>query len=202
MQDVSLNHVRVFFLWLSRRKLLRKWLETSSTAKRFSSRFVAGETLDQVLAVSRKLNAEGLTVTLDHLGESVTSLDEAAAARDVYLRTLRAILESDIRGNVSLKLTQFGLDFSYDQCFANVEQLVRCAAELKDFVRVDMESSAYVDRTLKLVTDLHARPGNAVGTVIQPYLYRSKEDVEKLCDAGIRIRICKGAYLEPHTVAF
>jgi proline dehydrogenase len=194
--------VRVFFLWLSRRKLLRKWLETSPTAKRFSSRFVAGETLDQVLSVSRKLNAEGLTVTLDHLGESVTSLDEAASARDVYLRTLRAIKESGIRGNVSLKLTQFGLDFSYDQCFANVEQLVRCAAELNDFVRVDMESSAYVDRTLQLVTDLRARHGDSVGTVIQAYLYRSKQDVEKLCDAGIRIRLCKGAYLEPHTVAF
>src|SRR5512133_3132929 len=100
-------------------------METSSAARRLSTRFVAGETLDQALAVSRRLNDEGIAVTLDHLGESVTSLDEAAEARDVYLRTLSAIHDSGIRGNVSLKLTQFGLDFSYDQCLANVELLVR-----------------------------------------------------------------------------
>src|SRR5689334_21960998 len=99
-------------------------METSGTAKRFAGRFVAGQTLEEALAVCRKLNGEGLSVTLDHLGESVTTLDEAAAARDVYLRTLSAIHESGIDGNVSLKLTQFGLDFSFDQCRANVGQLV------------------------------------------------------------------------------
>ena len=144
---------------------------------------------------------EGITVTLDHLGESVTSLEEAAAARDVYLRTLSAIHETGIQGNVSVKLTQFGLDFSYDQCRANVEQLVRRAAELKSFVRVDMESSEYTGRTLDLVTDLHQRYGT-VGVVIQSYLLRSKDDVEKLCARGIRVRLCKGAYLEPAGVAF
>ena len=145
--------VRSFFLFLSRQKQLRRWMETSPLAKRLATRFVAGETLDQALAVSRRLNAEGITVTLDHLGESVSTLEEAAAARDVYLRTLTAIHDSGIRGNVSLKLTQFGLDFSYDQCLANVEQLVRCAAELDSFVRVDMESSEYTDRTLDLVDE-------------------------------------------------
>src|SRR5438477_13015516 len=123
-------------------------METSSAAKRLATRFVAGETLDQALAVSRRLNDEGITVTLDHLGESVNSLEEAAAARDVYLRTLTAIHDSGIRGNVSLKLTQFGLDFSTDQCRANVEQLVQRAVELDSFVRVDMEASKYTDRTL------------------------------------------------------
>lgn len=176
-------------------------METSSAAKRLATRFVAGETLEQALAVSRRLNDEGITVTLDHLGESVTSLDEAAEARDVYLRTLNAIHDSGIRGNVSLKLTQFGLDFSYDQCLANVGQLVRCADSLESFVRVDMESSEYVDRTLSLVEDLHERYPR-VGVVIQSYLYRSKADVEKLCDRRIRVRLCKGAYLEPETVAF
>ena len=136
-------------------------METSSAAKRLATRFVAGETLDQALAVSRRLNDEGITVTLDHLGESVTSLEEAAAARDVYLRTLTAIHASGIRGNVSLKLTQFGLDYSYEQCLANVEQLVRCADSLESFVRVDMESSEYTQRTLDLVESLHAKyPGS------------------------------------------
>ena len=176
-------------------------METSSAARRLATRFVAGETLDQALAVSRRLNDEGITVTLDHLGESVSSLDEAANARDVYVKTLTAIHDSGIRGNVSLKLTQFGLDFSYEQCLANVEQLVRCADSLESFVRVDMESSAYTDRTLDLVERLHAKYPR-VGVVIQAYLFRSKDDVERLCDARIRVRLCKGAYLEPHTVAF
>src|SRR6202043_3835238 len=119
--------------------------------------------------------------------ESVTTLEAAAAARDVYLRTLCAIHDSGIQGNVSLRLTQFGLDFSYDQCRANVEQLVLRARELASFVRVDMESSEYTQRTLDLVTDLHARYG-AVGTVIQAYLYRSKADIETLSRLAIRIR--------------
>src|SRR5689334_6900241 len=132
-------------------------METTSAARRLATRFVAGETLEQALAVSRRLNGEAITVTLDHLGESVTSLEEAAAARDVYLKTLSAIHDSGIRGNVSLKLTQFGLDFSYEQCLANVAQLVARADAIESFVRVDMESSEYVDRTLQLVEELHAR---------------------------------------------
>ena len=176
-------------------------METSSLARRLSTRFVAGETLDQALAVARKLNAEGITVTLDHLGESVSTLTEAAEARDVYLRTLEAIHANGIQGNVSLKLTQFGLDLSWEQCLANVDRLVRRAAELGTFVRVDMESSDYTGRTLDLVHTLYARHG-AVGVVIQCYLYRSQADIEKLCAAKIRVRLCKGAYLEPAAVAF
>jgi proline dehydrogenase len=193
--------VRSLLIFLSRRKLLRRWIETSSLAQRFASRFVAGADLDQALAVSRDLNADGTTVTLDVLGESISSLEEAAAARDVYLGTLSAIHDRGIQGNVSLKLSQFGIDLSADQCRANVAQLVERAAGLNAFVRVDMESSEYVDRTLDLVDDLHARYG-AVGTVIQAYLYRSKKDIEKLNERGIHVRLCKGAYLEPASVAF
>jgi len=193
--------VRSFFLFLSRRKHLRRWMETSLLAKRLASRFVAGESLDQALSVGRKLNSEGITVTLDHLGESVSTLDEAAQARDVYLRTLCAIHDSGIQGNVSLKLTQFGLDLSFDQCRSNVEQLVKRAQELDSFVRVDMESSEYTDRTLDVVNGLFDQY-RAVGVVIQAYLFRSKSDVENLCSRGIRVRLCKGAYLEPHSVAF
>jgi proline dehydrogenase len=176
-------------------------METSPVARRLATRFVAGESLDDALAVSRRLNQERISVTLDHLGESVTTLDEAAEARDVYLRAVTAILDSQIQGNVSLKLTQFGMDLSYDKCCENVEQLVACAAARGEFVRIDMESSEYVDRTLQLVTELHGKHGN-VGVVIQAYLFRSKQDVENLCARRIRVRLCKGAYLEPATVAF
>jgi len=176
-------------------------METSAPARRLSTRFVAGETLEQALDVARQLNSEGISVTLDHLGESVSNLDEASDARDVYLRTLDAIHHHAIQGNVSLKLTQFGLDLSYDACLANVHQLVRRAAELQNFVRVDMESSDYTDRTLDLVHTLFDRYGT-VGVVIQSYLYRSQADIEKLCARKIRVRLCKGAYLEPASAAF
>lgn len=138
---------------------------------------------------------------MDHLGENVTSLAEASASCDAYMQALNEIVERKIDGNVSLKLTQFGMDLSVPECRANVEHLVRRAAELGNFVRIDMESSEYTDRTLELVTDLHARYG-ATGTVIQAYLYRSQKDVEMLCSRGIRVRLCKGAYLEPPTAAF
>jgi proline dehydrogenase len=193
--------VRALLLFLSRQKQLRHWMETSATARRLARRFVAGETLEQALSVSRSLNAEGISVTLDHLGESVNSLDEAAEARDVYIRTLEALHSAGINGNVSLKLTQFGLDLAEPECLDNVERLVKLAASFGNFVRVDMESTAYTDRTIGIVTGLHGRHC-AVGTVIQAYLYRSKADVERLNGLGIRVRLCKGAYLEPATVAF
>jgi proline dehydrogenase len=193
--------MRTFFLFLSRQKQLRKWMETSIWARRLSARFVAGDNLPDALGTCRRINAEGIAVTLDHLGENVTSLEEAAASRDAYLRTLTEIANLKIDGNVSLKLTQFGMDLSLAECTANVEALVRQAAALGNFVRVDMESSVYTDRTLDLVTHLHDRY-KTTGTVIQAYLYRSREDVEMLCARGIRVRLCKGAYLEPPAVAF
>jgi proline dehydrogenase len=176
-------------------------METSPLARRLSSRFIAGSNLDQALDVCRDLNSEGVTVTLDVLGESISSLEEAAAARDAYLRTLSTIHDRGIQGNVSLKLTQFGLDLSTEVCRSNVAQLVERAANLNGFVRVDMESSEYTDRTLDLICDLHAKY-RSVGTVIQAYLYRSKGDIERLNGRGIRVRLCKGAYLEPAGVAF
>jgi proline dehydrogenase len=193
--------VRRLLLFLSRQKRLRGWIERFSGAARLSRRFVAGTTLEEALTVCRRLNQEGIEVTLDRLGESVTSLEEAAEARDSYVEALRALHDAGIRGNVSLKLTQFGLDFSYEECRANVEKLVRLAAELGTFVRIDMEASEYVDRTLRLAADLHQRYGS-VGVVIQAYLYRSRKDVEMLCESRTRVRLCKGAYLEHAGVAF
>ena len=166
-----------------------------------SARFVAGEDLAGALEAGRRINAQGIWLTLDRLGENVTSLEEAAESRDAYLRALNEICQAGIQANVSIKLTQFGMDLSEEACRSNVEQLVRRAAEWNSFVRVDMESSAYTARTLALVTDLHARYGS-VGTVIQAYLYRSRQDVEMLCGLGISVRLCKGAYLEPPAVAF
>ena len=127
-------------------------METSSIARRLSRRFVAGETLAEALAVGKRINSEGITLTLDHLGELVTVPEEAEASRDAYIRVISEIKAAGIQGNVSLKLTQFGMDLSEASCRANVGQVVRRAAEIQNFVRVDMESSEYTDRTLRLVT--------------------------------------------------
>jgi proline dehydrogenase len=193
--------VRKLLLFLSQLKSLRGWVERSALAKRLSSRFVAGEMLDDALQAGRRINREGISLTLDHLGENVTSLVEASASRDVYLNAIARIAEEKIDGNVSIKLTQFGIDISEPACRSNVEDLVRAANELGSFVRVDMESSQYTERTLQLVCDLHAR-WRAVGAVIQAYLRRSEKDVEEMCRRGIHVRLCKGAYLEPPEVAF
>ncbi|MFN7993440.1 MAG: proline dehydrogenase family protein [Bryobacteraceae bacterium] len=193
--------MRTLFLFLSRQKQLRKWMETSRWARRLSSRFVAGDNLPDAVETCKRINAEGIATTLDHLGENVTSTEEAAASRDAYLEALAEIVRLKVNGNVSIKLTQFGMDLSLAECRSNVEQLVKNAAAEGNFVRVDMESSEYTDRTLELVTDLHARYGT-VGTVIQAYLHRSRKDVEDLCRRRIRVRLCKGAYLEPPGVAF
>src|SRR5947207_13013910 len=162
-------------------------METSAIARRLAARFVAGGTLADALEAGRRINREGISLTLDHLGENVTSLGEAEASRDVYLQALEEIAQNRIQCNVSIKLTQFGIDVSEQACSANVEQLVRRAKELNNFVRVDMESSVYTERTLQLVRDLHAQYG-PVGAVIQAYLYRSEKDIEMLCRQGIRGR--------------
>jgi proline dehydrogenase len=176
-------------------------METSALAKRLSSRFIAGETLDDALAAGRRINREGISLTLDHLGENVTSLEEAAVSREVYLAALNQFAHHNIEGNVSIKLSQFGIDLSETACSSNVEALVGRARDVGSFVRVDMESSQYTTRTLDLVIGLHERY-RAVGAVIQAYLYRSEKDVENLCRRGIRVRLCKGAYLEAADVAF
>ena len=176
-------------------------METSTLARRLAARFVAGDSLADALEAGRRINREGISLTLDHLGENVTSLAEAETSRNVYLQALDELSGHGINGNVSLKLTQFGIDISEQACRANVERVVSRAKELGNFVCVDMEGSEYTERTLQLVTDLHAQHG-AVGTVIQSYLHRSEKDVEMLCRRGIRVRLVKGAYLEPPEVAF
>jgi proline dehydrogenase len=193
--------VRSLFLFLSRNAQLRRFMETSTTAKRFSSRFVAGSTLEEALAACRKVNDDGLSVTLDYLGENVHSLEEAAACKAMYMRCLDAIEAGRIKGNVSLKLTQFGMDLSEEACRENVRELVCAAARTGNFVRVDMESSEFTEATLQLVYDIYSQTG-ACGAVIQAYLKRSEDDIDELNRRRIRVRLCKGAYLEPESVAF
>jgi proline dehydrogenase len=176
-------------------------METSPAADRLTSRFVAGSSIEREVAVCQKLNADGYLATLDHLGESVTSLEEAEQSREAYLTALDRIAKLNLEATVSVKLTQLGLDFSEQACLANVECLVARAKSIGQMVEIDMESSAYVDRTLALVSDLHARYGS-VRAVIQAYLYRSESDIQNLCRLSIPIRLCKGAYRESSDVAF
>jgi proline dehydrogenase len=176
-------------------------METSSAAERVTSRFIAGHTLDSEVAVCRRLNAEGILASLDHLGESVTSLEEAERSRDAYLDALEQIARLGLKATVSIKLTQLGLDFSQEECRSNVERLVQRAKAIDTTVEIDMESSEYVDRTLALVSDLHCKFGG-VRAVIQAYLYRSESDVEGLCQRRIPVRLCKGAYKEPSDIAY
>lgn len=193
--------MRQFFLFLSGQKGLRKWMETSPVSQKFTRRFVAGETLDLALGVLENLQRERIWATLDHLGENVTSLEEASASRDSYVEALARIAERKLAATVSLKLTQFGLDFSQDACLENVRGLAAAAKASGSRVEIDMESSAYTDRTLDIVTRIHEESG-CVRAVIQAYLMRSAADIDRLNKLGVPVRLCKGAYDEPAPVAF
>jgi len=193
--------MRRFFLFLSTQKGMRRWMETSPRAKKLTRRFVAGETLEEALEVSAGLAGESMTTTLDHLGENVTSIEEAAASRDAYITAIDEIAARKLPATVSIKLTQFGLDVDADACLENVRQLVGRAKSTGSRVEIDMESTAYTDRTLDLTRKMHDEFG-CVRAVIQAYLRRSSDDIEQLNKAGIPVRLCKGAYDEPPTVAF
>jgi proline dehydrogenase len=193
--------LRNLLLYLSRRKGLRRWMETSPLAARLTERFIAGLTLNDALGVCERLEREGILVSLDRLGESVTSLDEAEGSRDSYLGILQRVNECGFDASISIKLTQFGLDLGPDACRRNVERLVSEAARLGKTVEIDMESSEYTDRTLEVALAMHEAHAN-VRAVVQAYLYRSEKDVERLCELRVPVRLCKGAYREPVTVAF
>jgi proline dehydrogenase len=192
---------RAFFLFLSRQRALRRWMETSRLSRTLTKRFIAGMTLDEEFEVCRRLHSEGILSTIDRLGENVTSLDEAAGSLDGYLQVLSRIHESGLPSTVSIKLTQFGLDFSTEACYENVRALVSKAKDIGAMVEIDMESSAYTDRTLDIVTRLHQQSG-CVRAVVQAYLRRTRADIERLSPLRIPVRLCKGAYDEPPSVAF
>jgi len=194
--------LRSILIALSRNSSLRNFAENSNLGGRMSSRFVAGRSVEEVLAAATAVNSHGMSATLDSLGENVHSPQEAKQAADVYHRLIDAIEQRRLDANVSVKLTQMGMDLDPELAFATVAALVKHAAPANTFVRIDMEGSEYTQATIDLVCRLHAMEANRVGVVIQAYLYRSGADIERLLAQGIRIRLCKGAYQEPPNVAF
>jgi len=196
--------LRSAFIALSHNRLLRRFVEHSRLGGRLSSRFVAGMEIEDALRVAEAVNKQGMAVTLDSLGESVTSEAEAHRAAEIYHQLLDAIAERKLDANISVKLTQMGLELSAELAEAIVESLAGHAAATGNFVRIDMEDSTLTQITLDIVRRLHARPQlrGAIGVVIQSYLYRSQADIEQLLAGGIRVRLCKGAYKEPPEVAF
>ncbi len=194
--------LRSAFIALSRNRPLRRFSESSPAGRRVSSRFVAGLEAREVLGAAASLNREGILATLDSLGENVHSPEEAHASAAVYHGLIEAIGRGGLGANVSVKLTQVGMDLDRDLAERIVSEMVEHAARVGTFVRVDMEGSAYTQETLDLVCRLHRRFSGSVGVVIQAYLRRSVADVRTLLDEGIRIRLCKGAYQEPPALAF
>lgn len=196
--------LRTAFIALSRNRTLRHFCENSRIGVQLSSRFVAGMDIDAAIRAAEAVNRQGMAVTLDSLGESVTSESEAHRAAEVYHQLLDVIAARKLNANVSLKLTQMGLELSptlAETIAGNVAQHAHAAGS---FVRIDMEDSKLTQITLDIVRRLHARPESrdAVGVVIQAYLYRSQADIEQLLADGIRVRLCKGAYKESAEVAF
>ena len=198
--------LRSLFLSLAESRSLRSVAERSSVGRHLSSRFVAGTQPEDALAVTKNINQAGMSVSVDNLGESVTSPDEARASAALYQQLLDEIAARELDANISLKLTHMGLDIDAALAHELVSDLVRKAAHMtpRNFVRVDMEGSAYTQRTLEFVHQLQRVPGNegCVGAVIQSYMRSAKEDVRSLLAHGIRVRLCKGAYKEPPEIAF
>ncbi len=192
--------LRALFLWLSNRRWVARVALATPLLRRMPLRFVAGTTLDEAVAAVRALNAGGATATLDVLGESVddrASADRAAAA---YVATIERIASEGLEANVSIKLTQMGLELGVDECLAVLAPVVGAGTRHAIFIRIDMESSDTTDRALDIVARLRA-DGHDVGPVIQSYLHRSVADVEALAAERVRTRVCKGAYAEPPEIA-
>lgn len=193
--------LRSTLLKLSESKGFGDWVTTNSKTRRMARRFVAGETLDEAITAAQQCNSAGMLVSLDYLGENVSTTTDAQRARDAYLEIFERIAKEKLFANVSCKLTQLGLDLSVEFCEGLVLSVVERAASFDNFLRIDMEGSVYTQRTVELVKRIRAR-NPAVGTVIQSYLYRSESDVKDLLAYGCKIRLCKGAYKESAEVAY
>ncbi len=196
--------LRSLFISLSQNTGLRAFSERSSVGRQLSSRFVAGMTVEEALAAAAHLNQEGIAASLDSLGESVNQESQARASAAIYHQLLDAIEARGLNANVSVKLTQMGMDFDPALAEAIVSDMVEHAAAADSFVRVDMEGTPLTEATIQLVERLNARSGmqGRVGTVLQSYLYRTEADTDRLLKQGIRIRLCKGAYKEGPEHAF
>ena len=168
----------------------------------FARRFIAGESIEEAIAAAREVEGRGFLQTLDYLGESVTSLAAADAATREYLRIIGAVVASGIGRNLSLKLTQLGLDVDRAICVDNLRKILKTAAQCNFFVRIDMESSAYTDATLDIFETVWKLGHHNTGVVLQSCLHRTEKDLERVNALGARIRLVKGAYREPKSVAY
>ncbi|MCA1572171.1 MAG: proline dehydrogenase family protein [Chloroflexi bacterium] len=193
--------LRALFLWLSNRRWMARLALGTPLLRRMPLRFVAGTTLDQALAAVRRLNAIGASATLDVLGESVADRAAADRAAASYVAAIERIAAGKLDANVSIKLTQIGLDLGVEECLAALAPVAAAGDRYGIFVRIDMESSDYTDRTLEVVRRLRA-DGHDVGPVVQSYLHRSPDDVERLAAERVRTRVCKGAYAESPGIAY
>src|SRR5690348_9225563 len=194
--------LRGSLLHMSDSRALAHWLTHNPLGRKLANRFVAGETLDNAVAAVRELNAGGIRATLDHLGEAVTNPAEAIDAADEYLRILDKLRATGVDSNVSLKLTQMGLDISRTLCMDNLVRILDKAQEIGQFVRLDMESSHHTEDTLRVFEDVWGRGLTNCGIVLQAYLHRTERDVDRAIELGCRVRLCKGAYAEPPALAF
>jgi len=196
--------LRAFFIALSESKSIRSIAEKSSFGQKVSKRFVAGMTIDDLIQATEAMNRAGVHVTVDNLGENVTNREEALESKRLYHQLFDEIERRKLDANVSVKLTHMGLDVDEKLARDNVSELLDHAIRINSFIRVDMEGSPYTQKTLDFVREQHRRPGASghIGTVLQTYLFRTEEDARVLCSEGIRIRLCKGAYKEPASIAF
>jgi len=194
--------LRSAFIALSQNKTLRAFSERSTIGRRLSGRFVAGMSVEEALAACERINREGIAASLDSLGESVTTEAEARSSAAVYHRVLDDIGARKLDANVSIKLSQTGMDFDPELAERIVAEIVEHAARTHSFVRIDMEGSPYTEATIEITERLAARYPGSVGTVLQAYLFRTESDTERLLEQGIRIRLCKGAYKEGPAIAF
>jgi proline dehydrogenase len=192
---------RTALLYLSQKHELKGFFSKFPGFKQVTRRFIAGENIDDAITAILELNHAGVTATFDHLGESTTSRAEAESDVREYLRVLDRIEATGVNSNVSVKLTQLGLDIDEDYCLQNTRRIVEAAKRHDNFVRIDMEDSSKTDATLRIFKRLYGEYGN-VGIVLQAYLYRTEKDVDDVLAMGARIRLCKGAYQESAEVAF
>ena len=194
--------LRSTFIALSQHKGLRGFSERSAMGRKLSGRFVAGMSVEDALGACERVNREGIAVSLDSLGESVTTEAQARQSAAIYHELLDAIEERHLNANVSVKLSQVGMDFDPALAERIVGEMVEHAAAVHSFVRIDMEGSPYTEATIAMTERLAARFPGSVGTVLQAYLFRTEKDTERLLEQGIRIRLCKGAFKEKPEIAF
>jgi proline dehydrogenase len=194
--------LRSFLIYLSKATWAQRLVTHWKFAWRAASRFVAGNTIPDAISAVRELNEKGINATLDHLGESTTTRDEAVKAADDVIELLEQINTSGIRANVSVKLTQIGLALDERLCAQNLERIMACSKKTNNFVRIDMEDTPYTDQTLHMYREMFGKSYKNTGVVVQSYLYRTEKDTRELLEERARFRLVKGAYKEPPELAF